>query len=945
MTGKEKITGGPERAEGFSLPAERLSKTGTDAADRSRWSDGGRDARARWGSGVRLYLLVAGVVGAAAALRWALEPLLGTGGVFITYYLAVATAALVGGVRAGLMATVLSALAAVLLFAEPRGSLIAVRHSDWVALGLFVVAAGLMSWMAERVERAQRREGEAAGRAKGTEALRRSEEQFRTAFENGAIAMALVAMDGSVMRANGVLCRMLGFAEAELVGRKFMDLTHPDDLAENLQGMERVWRGEASSFRMEKRYIRKDGGVVWGDMTTAVVRDGQGVPVYCVTHVQDVTERKRAEEASRESERKFKALFDRSRDAVLIYDMAGHFADANREACERLGYSHSELLRMGPQDIDSPEAAAKVPARLDQLLRQGHALFETEQQRQDGTRVLVEINCSLVELGGKKLVFSTCRDITERKAAEEALRRAEALLTQAVRVAGFGIFEHDHRPDVIEYSPAMRQLIGFGADEPVTIPGILQRVVSEDREALAAAFRRAHDPAGDGRFEVEFRVARNAGRIAWVHARSQTFFEGEGSRRRPARTIGAALDVTERKRVQADLERLVAERTEKLQELVGELEHFSYTITHDLKAPLRAMRGFAEIAILTCRDCQRREAKDALARISTAADRMDALITDALNYSRSVRQELPLTDVDTGALLRGMLDSYPALQPSRAHIQVEGKLPVVLGNAAGLTQCFSNLLGNAVKFVRPGEKPEIRVWAQQREGWARFWVQDRGIGISKEMLPRVFDMFSRGSRDYEGTGIGLALVRKVTQRMGGRAGVESEEGTGSRFWIELKLAGEQPKPARLEMAPPEPKWGTVLYVEDEESDATFMRMAFAKKGMELALRVVNNGRAAIDYLSGAGEYTDRKQHPLPSVVLLDLNLPQVTGFDVLQWMRNHPDFARTPVVVFSSSGREDDREKALELGANEFVAKPNSGMKFGEVVDSLKERWLGTAVG
>jgi signal transduction histidine kinase len=142
--------------------------------------------------------------------------------------------------------------------------------------------------------------------------------------------------------------------------------------------------------------------------------------------------------------------------------------------------------------------------------------------------------------------------------------------------------------------------------------------------------------------------------------------------------------------------------------------------------------------------------------------------------------------VDTGALLRGMLDSYPEFQPSKAHIRIEGDLPVVLGNQAGMTQCFSNLLGNAVKFVKPGQTPEICIRAEQRDGWTRIWVEDNGIGISPQMRPLVFDMFSRGSRNYEGTGIGLALVRKVTQRMGGKVGVESEEGKGSQFWLELR---------------------------------------------------------------------------------------------------------------------------------------------------------------
>jgi signal transduction histidine kinase len=205
---------------------------------------------------------------------------------------------------------------------------------------------------------------------------------------------------------------------------------------------------------------------------------------------------------------------------------------------------------------------------------------------------------------------------------------------------------------------------------------------------------------------------------------------------------------------------------------------------------------------------------------------MDSLITDALNYNRTVRQELALAPVDAGRLLRGMVDTYPELQPSRAQIEIEGEIPLVMGNEAGLTQCFSNLLGNAVKFAKPGQTPRIRIWAELRNaecriqnaecgnehpesriqhpassptehaprnttphsalGTVRIWIEDNGIGIPEPMLPRVFDMFARGHQGYEGTGIGLALVRKVMDRMGGKVGVESEEGKGSRFWLDLK---------------------------------------------------------------------------------------------------------------------------------------------------------------
>jgi signal transduction histidine kinase len=285
-----------------------------------------------------------------------------------------------------------------------------------------------------------------------------------------------------------------------------------------------------------------------------------------------------------------------------------------------------------------------------------------------------------------------------------------------------------------------------------------------------------------------------------------------------------------------ELERLVAERTAKLNETIGELEQFSYAIIHDMRAPLRAMQGFAAMLGEEFGDCLPPKGLDYSRRIQEAANRMDRLITDSLQYSKVLREELPLTRVDVPALLRGIIESYPNLQPPGAEIHVEiGELKVQ-GNEAALTQCFSNLLGNAVKFVAPGVKPRVRVWAEevksagcgvksgeegakaenpgpeaalrgQVSGLAahlsefsapdsrpsalpsvRIWVEDNGIGIPKGFQARIFDMFERGTNEQEGTGIGLAIVRKAAQRMGGKVGMDSVPGKGSRFWLELPRA-------------------------------------------------------------------------------------------------------------------------------------------------------------
>jgi PAS domain S-box-containing protein len=284
-------------------------------------------------------------------------------------------------------------------------------------------------------------------------------------------------------------------------------------------------------------------------------------------------------------------------------------------------------------------------------------------------------------------------------------------------------------------------------------------------------------------FEVEHRFRRHDGAYCWHLIRAQAMHDSAG---KITMWIGSTTDIDDQKRAEERLEKVVAERTGSLREAVAELEHFSYTITHDMRAPLRALQSFGQILREEHEAQLDEEGRDYLLRIVRAAERMDHLITDALNYSQVVQQEMPLEPVDCASLLRGMLDSYLEFQPPNLEIRVADDIPTVLGNRAGLTQCFSNLLTNAVKFVTPGEVPQVHVWGERKGDLVRLWVEDRGIGIEAEQQRRIFGMFQRLSNRYEGTGIGLALVQKVVKRMRGQVGVDSSPGEGSRFWIELE---------------------------------------------------------------------------------------------------------------------------------------------------------------
>ncbi|MDF3056155.1 MAG: hypothetical protein K0R17_370 [Rariglobus sp.] len=252
-------------------------------------------------------------------------------------------------------------------------------------------------------------------------------------------------------------------------------------------------------------------------------------------------------------------------------------------------------------------------------------------------------------------------------------------------------------------------------------------------------------------------------------------------------------EIAERKLVEAALQeanQLKSERTAELNEMVQELEAFSYSIAHDMRAPLRAMQGFSHILREEHASQLDAEGSEYLRRIDSAATRLDRLIQDVLSYTKILRAPAPMQPLDLDHLARDIIATYPDWQPPRADVFIEGTLPVVIGNEAFLTQCLSNLVGNAVKFQPKGNHPRVRIWAEPRDTEVRVWVEDNGIGIHSKNHGRIFGLFEQvnAPSEYDGTGVGLTIVRKAVERMSGQYGFESNLGEGSRFWLQLKRA-------------------------------------------------------------------------------------------------------------------------------------------------------------
>jgi PAS domain S-box-containing protein len=239
-----------------------------------------------------------------------------------------------------------------------------------------------------------------------------------------------------------------------------------------------------------------------------------------------------------------------------------------------------------------------------------------------------------------------------------------------------------------------------------------------------------------------------------------------------------------------DLETQVAERTARLRETIGELEAFSYSVSHDMRSPLRAMQGYSDALLDDYAGKIDETGQEYLNRIKRAASRMDLLIQDVLAYSRVSQTEIPLKPVSLEGVVRDIIQNYPTLQSKRARITIATALPTVIGHEAYLTQAVSNILTNGVKFVAPGVFPEIEIGAAEEGEFVRVYFKDNGIGIAPEHRNRIFQIFGRvySEKQYEGTGIGLAIAKKAAERLGGSIGVTSEVGKGSCFYLLLRPA-------------------------------------------------------------------------------------------------------------------------------------------------------------
>lgn len=627
------------------------------------------------------------------------------------------------------------------------------------------------------------------------EAFREDNARFQSAFTYAAIGMALVALDGRWLQANPALCELTGYSEPELLQRTFQELTHPDDLATDLDLAQQLMAGRLRSYQMEKRYIHRLGHIVWVLLNVSLVHDAQGRPLYFLSQIQDITERKQAEQALQESEDRFRQLYDLSPDGIVLLDphdpnRVWPIVDCNTAFCQMNGYRREELIG---QSIDMVNVEPLLPdvaaAYLAQLRSEDVVSGESMHRRGDGSSFPLEFSTSLITVAGRELVLGIDRDRTARKQAEAQLRTTLAQLEEQYRIA-----EHARSES--------RALLDATADAIVLVAPDRRLLTINQRFAALFAVR-PEDVIGR-RFNdlwsfVERAFVDAVGFGALVSgsaADTEQQFSGSVVQQYPEHHELELFSTPVRNNDGTYLGRVYAFRDVTHQRELDRMKtDFMHMVTHDLRTPLSSIKGYVDLLLEGLPGDLNAEQREFLEIVDRSADRQLALINELLEIARleSNIVELTLALVDLGhavAEVHSLLRPQIATKHQTVTLQIDDALPLVWGDAGRIRQVLTNLLSNANKYTPDGG--QLFIAARQEGSMVRVEVRDTGIGLAAHEQAQLFTKFfraqNRTTREAGGTGLGLAMSRLLIEAHGGEISVTSAPGKGSIFSFTLPIA-------------------------------------------------------------------------------------------------------------------------------------------------------------
>jgi PAS domain S-box-containing protein len=743
--------------------------------------------------------------------------------------------------------------------------------------------------------------------------LQESEERFRLLAENSRDVIRLYDAEATIRYASPSCEAVLGYAPEELVGHHASEFQHPDDVASR-EGRQQAVIAAEDEVTVTYRSRHKNGGYVWLESSLRALRDESGGAVTGFQEAaRDISERKQAEEALRAAEERYRDLFEKSATGIARSTVDGTPLGVNPAWASLLGYDSPEQFIT---EVASMPELYVDPADREPITRiafkHGTAMgLEVRLRRRDGTTIWIAGDTRTITNADGEVVGlqSSAVDISERKNVEEALRDSEERFRLLAEYST-DVITRVSTDSIMRYvSPASLELYGYDPEEMVG-HSAWDYIHPEDHAAVRQASRAVRLPSGHDH-AVEYRARRRDGSCVWVESKVRTLWDPATGE--PLEFHNTTRDISERKAAEAEIRR-AKDEAEAANRAKSE---FLSRMSHELRTPLNAILGFGQL--LERAPLQERQHRHA-EHVVKGGRHLLTMIDEVLEISRIESGNLGIS-VEPVPVATSVQEALELIKPiaDQRDILLDTDLGAatdihVMADAQRLKQILLNLLSNAVKYNSSGGR--IRVFAAPEGETLLLGVSDTGPGIAACDLPRLFTPFDRlgaEASDVEGTGLGLALSRRLAEAMGGSLTATSEVGAGSTF--ELRLTRGEPTtspPDRIASDKARPKVPAcrVLYVEDNISNLRLVEEILADDDVEVIAAAT--GRLALDIAPGARA----------DVILLDINLPDMTGDEVLRGLRAYPETAATPVIVLTADATSATRRRMLELGASAHLTKP-----------------------
>lgn len=648
-------------------------------------------------------------------------------------------------------------------------------------------------------------------------ALRESEERFRAIFEQAAVGICVDTLESNPSQLNQRFCEIIGYSLDEIRVMHWSDRTHPDDREADWTKMQQLLTGEIENFSLEKRYVRKDQTVVWVNLTVSLIYNAVGEPQNLLIIIQDINEakqlesqRQQAEAALRKSEERLSLALKAAKAGIWQWWMAGDQGFWSNGNFRLLGHEPGSCQPSYENWLEAvhPDDREFAEQQIQQALAtQTDLNCEFRVLLPDGNnRWLADIaRITYDEHGRQTGMIGIQIDITDRKNAETALQEKEEQLRLALDFTHTGMWDWHILSSRLIWNKNSAKLLNLPLDQlEVCIQTWVDRVHPDDRDWVQQRVREALQTHTT--YEAAYRIVWQDGTVRWLLGKGQGIYNEAG---KAIRMVGIILDITdqqlalhERKQAEATLQRLNQEllsRTHQLEATNRELESFSYSVSHDLRAPSRHIHGFVSVlrqhleqkhlqseistSIESANATIDSKVSHYLDVIETSSRKMGLLIDGLLTLSRVGRRRMDYRPVPLHPLASEAIEMAKLDSEGRAIEFRVGDLPTVNGDAVLLQQVLLNLINNSIKFSRDADMPWIEIGSLSDH---TIFVRDNGIGFAMEDAEHIFDAFQRlHGREFEGTGIGLAIVQRIIHRHNGSVWVESQPNQGATFYFKL----------------------------------------------------------------------------------------------------------------------------------------------------------------